>query len=313
MLLCLLFHFNIISSYMHQIKKDKTESNSEKNIGYAFFLNFGFTIIEIIGGFLTNSVAILTDAVHDFGDSISLGLAWYLQKVSKKGSDHKYSYGYKRFSLLGAIINSVILLVGSVFILSETIPRILEPQTPDVKGMFILAILGIIVNGAAVIRLRTGNTINEKVVSLHLWEDVLGWVAILIGSVMMYFFDIPIIDPILSILISIYILIHIFRNIKISMRIILQGTPVEIDLNEVTKELLAFEDIEAIHDLHIWSVDGNYHVVTTHVVLNKILPMDQLASLKFKIREKLLELKIHHVTLEFETVDEMCSFDTCSQ
>lgn len=298
---------------MHQIKKDKTESNSEKNIGYAFFLNFGFTIIEIIGGFLTNSVAILTDAVHDFGDSISLGLAWYLQKVSKKGSDHKYSYGYKRFSLLGAIINSVILLVGSVFILSETIPRILEPQTPDVKGMFILAILGIIVNGAAVIRLRTGNTINEKVVSLHLWEDVLGWVAILIGSVMMYFFDIPIIDPILSILISIYILIHIFRNIKISMRIILQGTPVEIDLNEVTKELLAFEDIEAIHDLHIWSVDGNYHVVTTHVVLNKILPMDQLASLKFKIREKLLELKIHHVTLEFETVDEMCSFDTCSQ
>ena len=275
---------------MHQIKKDKTESNSEKNIGYAFFLNFGFTIIEIIGGFLTNSVAILTDAVHDFGDSISLGLAWYLQKVSKKGSDHKYSYGYKRFSLLGAIINSVILLVGSVFILSETIPRILEPQTPDVKGMFILAILGIIVNGAAVIRLRTGNTINEKVVSLHLWEDVLGWVAILIGSVMMYFFDIPIIDPILSILISIYILIHIFRNIKISMRIILQGTPVEIDLNEVTKELLAFEDIEAIHDLHIWSVDGNYHVVTTHVVLNKILPMDQLASLKFKIREKLLEL-----------------------
>ncbi len=298
---------------MHQIKKDNTQNNSEKNISYAFFLNFGFTIIEIIGGFLTNSVAILADAVHDFGDSISLGLAWYLQKVSRKGSDHKYSYGYKRFSLLGAIINSVILLVGSVFILSETIPRIIQPQAPDVKGMFILAILGILVNGAAVIRLRKGNSINEKVVSLHLWEDVLGWIAILIGSVLMYFFDIPIVDPILSILISIYILIHVFRNIKISMRIILQGTPVEIDLNEVTKELLAFEDIEAIHDLHIWSVDGNYHVVTTHVVLNKALPMDQLATLKFKIREKLLELKIHHVTLEFETGDEICSLDTCSQ
>ena len=298
---------------MHQIKKENAESNSEKNISYAFFLNFGFTIIEIIGGFLTNSVAILTDAVHDFGDSISLGLAWYLQKVSKKGSDHNYSYGYKRFSLLGAIINSVILLVGSVFILSETIPRILEPQEPDVKGMFILAILGIVVNGAAVIKLRTGNSINEKVVSLHLWEDVLGWVAILIGSVLMYFFDIPIIDPILSILISIYILIHIFRNIKISMRIILQGTPVEIDMNEVTKELLAFEDIEAIHDLHIWSIDGNYHVVTTHVVLNKALQMDQLATLKLKIREKLLELKIQHVTLEFETGDEICSLESCLQ
>lgn len=298
---------------MHQIKKDNTQNNSEKNISYAFFLNFGFTIIEIIGGFLTNSVAILADAVHDFGDSISLGLAWYLQKVSRKGSDHKYSYGYKRFSLLGAIINSVILLVGSVFILSETIPRIIQPQAPDVKGMFILAILGILVNGAAVIRLRKGNSINEKVVSLHLWEDVLGWIAILIGSVLMYFFDIPIVDPILSILISIYILIHVFRNIKISMRIILQGTPVEIDMNEITTALLKNEDIDALHDLHVWSIDGNYHVVTTHVVLNKALTMDQLATLKFKIREQLVELNIQHVTLEFETGDEICSLESCSQ
>jgi cobalt-zinc-cadmium efflux system protein len=298
---------------MHQIKNTTDHHHeSEKNISYAFFLNLGFTIVEIIGGFMTNSVAILSDAIHDFGDSVSLGLAWFLQRFSKKESDQYYSYGYKRFSLLGAIINSVILLVGSILILLETIPRIFHPETPDARGMFILAILGIIVNGAAVIKLRKGNSINEKVVSLHLWEDVLGWVAILVGSVLMYFFNIPVIDPILSILISIYILIHVFRNIKISMRIILQGTPVEIDTEEVKSTLLEFEEISDIHDLHIWSVDGNYNVVTTHVVLKKELPLNQLATLKLEIRKKLEELNIEHATLEFETGDEDCSFESCS-
>lgn len=300
---------------MHQIKNtpDHHHNQSEKNISYAFFLNLGFTIIEIIGGLLTNSVAILSDAIHDFGDSISLGLAWYLQKVSKKQSDNKYSYGYRRFSLLGAIINSVILLVGSFLILSETIPRIIHPQEPDVQGMFILAILGIVVNGAAVIRLRKGSSLNEKVVSLHLWEDVLGWVAILIGSVIMYFFDVPVIDPILSVLISIYILIHVFRNINTSMRIILQGTPVEIDIDEIKEELLSFEEVSEIHDLHLWSIDGNYHVVTTHVVIKEALPMEQLATLKTKIRLKLEELNIQHATIEFETKDEICFLESCAR
>lgn len=300
---------------MHQIKNtaDHHHNESEKNISYAFFLNLGFTIIEIIGGLLTNSVAILSDAIHDFGDSISLGLAWYLQKVSKKQSDNKYSYGYRRFSLLGAIINSVVLLVGSILILSETIPRIIHPQEPDIQGMFVLAILGIVVNGAAVIRLRKGSSLNEKVVSLHLWEDVLGWVAILIGSVIMYFFDVPVIDPILSVLISIYILIHVFRNINTSMRIILQGTPVEIDIDEIKEELLSFEEISEIHDLHLWSIDGNYHVVTTHVVIKEALAMEQLATLKTKIRLKLEELNIQHATIEFETKDEICCLESCAR
>lgn len=300
---------------MHQIKNttDQHQHKSEKNISYAFFLNLGFTIIEIIGGLITNSVAILSDAIHDFGDSISLGLAWYLQKVSKKGSDHKYSYGYRRFSLLGAIINSVVLLVGSFFILSETIPRIIHPQEPDLRGMFILAILGIIVNGAAVFRLRKGISLNEKVVSLHLWEDVLGWIAILIGSVIMYFFNVPVIDPILSVLITIYILIHVFRNIKASMRIILQGTPEEIDIDDIKKELLIFVEVNDVHDLHLWSIDGNYHVVTTHVILKEALTMDQLATLKTKIREKLEQLNVHHVTIEFETADETCCMEMCAR
>ncbi len=302
---------------MHQIKNKPHQhshhhhSDSEKNIGFAFFMNITFAIIEVIGGLLTNSVAILSDAVHDFGDSISLGLAWYFQRLSKKGSDKKYSYGYKRFSLLGAIINSVVLLVGSILILTKTIPRIIHPEDTHIPGMFILAIFGVIVNGAAILRLRKGTSINERVVSLHMMEDVLGWVAILIGTIIMYFFNLPIIDPILSVLITIYILINVFKNINISMRIILQGTPEDVDLEEIKNTIMTLENIDSMHDFHSWSVDGIYNVATTHIVLSKELSMSELSALKVKIRTKLKDLKIDHLTMEFETLDEICSFEDC--
>ena len=187
-----------------------------KNIKVAFSLNLMFTIIEFVGGFLTNSMAILSDAVHDLGDSFSLGLSWYFQKIAKRPRTKNYTYGYKRFSLLGAIINSVILVVGSVLILMNAIPRLFHPQQPDVKGMLLLAVLGVIVNGAAVLRLRKGRSLNERVVSPHLLEDVLGWLAVLVGAGIMYFVDAPFIDPLLSIAISAFILFNVYR---ISVRV----------------------------------------------------------------------------------------------
>ena len=196
-----------------------------ENIVTAFFLNLGFTVIELIGGLLTNSMAILSDAVHDLGDSVALGLAWYFQKFSHKKRDNTYTYGYKRFSLVGALINSVILITGSVLILTETFPRLIHPQQSDPKGMFILAVIGVAVNGAAMLRLRKGSSLNEKVVSLHMLEDVLGWLAILVGSVVMYFVNVPVLDPIMSLLISLYVLFNVFRNLRSIARIILQGTP----------------------------------------------------------------------------------------
>ena len=184
------------------------------NIKVAFFLNLSFTIIELIGGFYTNSLAIMSDAVHDLGDSLSLGLSWYFQKVSNKKATTNFSYGFARFSLLGAIINSVVLTVGSIFIISEAIPRIISPEVSDAVGMMWFAILGIIVNGVAVLRLKRGTSINERVVALHLLEDVLGWVAVLIASIVMQFWDLPILDPILSLLIAAYVLFNVFKNIK---------------------------------------------------------------------------------------------------
>ena len=282
-----------------------------ENIKVAFFLNLGFTVIEVIGGFMTNSIAILSDAVHDMGDSVALGLAWYFQKYSRKKSDKQYTYGYKRFSLVGALINSIILVVGSVLILTEAIPRLFHPQHADPKGMFILAIIGVIVNGAAMLRLRRGHSLNEKVVSLHMLEDVLGWLAILIGSVIMYFFDVPVLDPVLSVLISVYVLYNVFRNIRELARIILQGTPPAIDPDEIIAAIKEIEPVDNIHDLHLWTVDGTYNVLTIHIVLKSTQSLLQLAELKNKIRQALLEKGIEHITIEFETPDEDCKFEDC--
>ncbi len=285
--------------------------NDVKNIKVAFLLNFTFTIIEIIGGILTNSVAILSDALHDLGDSLSLALAWYFQKLSKKGRDKSFSYGYKRFSLLGAIINSVVLLAGSTYILTEAIPRLISPQAANAKGMVLLAILGIIANGAAVLRLKRGDSINEKVVSLHLMEDLFGWVAVMIGAIIMYFFDVPIIDPILSVLITVYVLLNVFKNLKQSFNIILQGIPIEIDSEEITSYLLSINKVSEIHDLHIWTMDGKFNILTVHLVLNTNMPFDAINLLKKEIRDKLSILGINHSTIEFESEAEKCLLEEC--
>jgi len=282
-----------------------------KNIKVAFFLNLFFTLLEIAGGFFTNSMAILSDAVHDLGDSLSLGLAWYFQKVSSKGSDKSYSYGYKRFSLLGAIINSIVLIVGSIFILSAAIPRIFHPEKTQAAGMFFLAIIGVLINGVAFLRLKKGSSLNAKVVSLHFLEDVLGWVSILVGAVIMYFFNVPVIDPILSVGIAFFVLFNVYKNIRQTLHIILQGIPDNVDIDEIVQQLQEFKGIEDIHDLHVWSVDGNYNILTVHVVLNTLLEKDKITELKGRIRNSLKQKGIQHATIEFETTEERCDFEVC--
>lgn len=296
---------------MTHIHKHSHSHSPKSNISTAFFLNLAFTVIELVGGVFTNSIAIISDAVHDFGDSLSLALAWYFQKLSKKGNTKQYSYGYKRFSLLGAIINSVVLVVGSIYILSNAIPRLLSPQETNSKGMFILAVIGIVVNGIAVLRTRKASSINERVVSLHLLEDVLGWAAVLVGSVVMYFTDWTVIDPVLSIGIACFVLFNVFKNIKQTLPILLQGTPVEIEQENIINKIKEIEYINNIHDLHIWSLDEGYNVLTVHVTLKATLHMEKLVDLKEKIRSVLKEAAIHHATIEFEMPDEKCVFENC--
>ncbi len=276
-----------------------------KNLKVAFFLNLSFTIIEIVGGIYTNSLAILSDALHDLGDSLGIGLSWYFQKLSGKEGDDAYTYGYKRFSVLGALINAVVLMIGSVFILAEAIPQVLNPAETDAQGMLYIAIFGVVVNGAAVLRLRKGTSINERVISLHLLEDVLGWVAVLIGSVVMLYFDLPWIDPVLSVLIAAFILVNVIRNLKSCLNVVLQATPQGIDLKKTRQKILDLTEVRAVQDCHVWSMDGEYHVLSASLALNGEYSLEEMAEIKSKVKA-LLDGHIKHVTIEFQGPHEEC-------
>lgn len=282
---------------------------STGNIRVAFFLNLGFTILEIIGGLWTNSLAILSDALHDFGDSLSLGLAWFLDKYSQKGHDTKYSYGYRRFSLLAALINTVVLIIGSLFILSEAVDRIMNPEHSNAPGMLLFAIAGIVVNGLAVLRVKGGKSLNARVVAWHLLEDVLGWVAVLIVSIVLLFKDVHVLDPILSMLITLYVLFNVIRNLKKTLTLFLQGVPEQIDLNEIERRILAIDRVESLHHTHVWSLDGEHHILTAHVVVDQNTTKDQAAGIKNEIKSQIEEMDFEHVTIEVEYANEDCSME----
>jgi cobalt-zinc-cadmium efflux system protein len=282
-----------------------------KNLKFAFALNFIFTLIEAIGGFLTNSIAILSDALHDLGDTLAIGLSWYFQKLSGKSRSQSLSYGYKRLSLVSALISAIILLIGSVLIIYKAIPRLINPEIVHVKGMFVIAIIGVFVNGVAVLQLKKGQSSNERVVMLHLLEDVLGWLAILFGSVLMYFFGWPIIDPILSIMIAVFILWNALKNIKEFVRIFLQGIPKNVDIDTISENIKEIPNVESVHDVHIWSMDGEYNVLSAHLVVDDNLSANNIIEIKNQARNIFRKFNINHETLEFEYKSEVCEFEEC--
>jgi cobalt-zinc-cadmium efflux system protein len=283
--------------------------SSTKNLKLAFWMNLGFSIFEIIGGIYVNSVAIISDAIHDLGDSLSLGSAWYLEKKSKQEADSKFSFGYARYSLLGALINSVILILGSGFVIYAAIGRIINPEESDAVGMIIFALIGVVVNGIVVLKMRSSKSMNEKVVYWHMLEDVLGWVAVLIAAIVIYFYPTPYIDPILSLGITAYILYGVFSRLKETLYFFLQGVPKEIDLDQIQNAILSVPHVHSMHHTHVWSLDGDHHVFSTHLRLEQIDSFDQITATKEKVKELLKENKFSHFTVETELKDETCSFE----
>ncbi|MFL0809222.1 MAG: cation diffusion facilitator family transporter [Agarilytica sp.] len=279
---------------------------STSRIAWAFILNVGFTIIEFIGGMLTNSTAIMADAVHDLGDSLSIGLAWILSKLSNRESTSKFSYGYRRFSLLGALINGIVLIIGSIWVLSEAIPKLLNPEMPVVEGMFGLAILGVTVNGYAAFKLSKGKSLNEQMLNWHLLEDVLGWVAVLVVSIILMFVEWPILDPILSIAFTLFILINVLRNLWTTIKLFLQAAPNDDTTNSIRESLLSFTEVSDIHHLHFWSLDGEHHVITAHLELSELIEPARQIQLKTEIAKRLTEFGLEHTTIELEFPDERC-------
>ncbi len=282
------------------------EHHSTDNIKVAFFLNLGFTLLEVVGGLWTNSLAILADSVHDFGDSLSLGVAWYLERCSRREGDHRFSYGYRRFSLLGALINTVVLVVGSLFVLSEAVPRLLRPEHANAQGMALFAVLGIVANGAAVLRLRGEDGLNARVAAWHLMEDVLGWVAVLIVSITLMFADIHVLDPILSVLITLYVLYNVVGNLRKTLALFLQAVPESVSIDEIETRLLAMDSVRSIHHTHVWSMDGEHHVLTTHVRVDEGATRADVRCIKDEIRSVSGDLDCTHTTIEIEYGDEVC-------
>ena len=281
-------------------------TNRTKNIKIAFFLNFGFTIIELIGGFLTNSLAIYSNALHDLGDNFSLGLSWFLDRISQKEKTDKFSYGYRRFSLLAALINTVILIIGSAIILSGAVPRLIHPQHSNAQGMIAFAILGIVVNGIAVVKLKPGQSLNAQVIAWHLLEDVLGWAAVFIVAIILYFKDIHILDPILALLITIFVMVNVFRKLLKTVSLFLQGVPDRITVSEIEGILKTIEHVQSIHHTHIWSLDGEHHVLTTHVVVDESTKKEDVIWIKRRIHNSIKDKNFEHTTIEVEYEDENC-------
>jgi cobalt-zinc-cadmium efflux system protein len=284
--------------------------SSVRNLKLAFFLNLGFTVLELIGGWYVNSVAIISDAIHDLGDSISLGTSWYLEVLSHKKPNASYSFGYKRFSLLGALINSLILIIGSGWIILEAIERIRYPQESNATGMIILAIVGVAVNGYAAWKVHHGKTMNEQVISWHLFEDVLGWAAILIGSLVIYFYPTPYLDPILSLAITVFILWNVVKRLKETLDIFLQKSPSDIKVEEIEKKILEINHVQSLHHTHVWSLDGAHHVFTTHVKLQGISSLDEIIRVKGEIRRLMQNYPFEHFTIETELDKEKCSMNS---
>jgi cobalt-zinc-cadmium efflux system protein len=286
---------------------------SSNNIKLALLVNGTFTIIEVVGGFYTGSIAILSDALHDLGDTIALGLALVLQRRSSKLSNSKFSYGYKRLSLISAVATAAILVVGSIAVLWHAVPRLFAPTQPKAEGMLLLALLGIVVNGFAFYRVKRGKTLNEQVISWHMLEDAMGWVAVLIISVIMMFWNIPILDPLLSIFFTCFILVGIFRTIRETISVFMQAAPTSIDLPKLTKTLSEIDGVTNIHDLHFWSLDGENHVLTLHAAIKGQLTLSDAQLIKEKIKAEIERHGNIHVTLEIESDASDCAQVHCVQ
>lgn len=277
---------------------------STRNLKLAFWLNSAFVVIEFFGGIYTNSLAILSDAFHDFGDSISLGLAWYFQHLAMRGRDDHFTYGYRRFSLLGALLNGVILVLGSCVLVFFAVRRMQAPQETMTEGMIVLAVMGIIINYIALRQLNKGTSLNERTIGLHLMADVLGWVAVLIGALLMYFTGWFAVDALLSMAIAVYIIYSAAKNVIESVNIILQKVPDELDIHAIEKELALIDGVDRVFDLHVWTLDGQRTILSVHLVVEQAEDRNEIAEIRREARNLLADKGIRHSTIEINLPEE---------
>lgn len=292
-------------SHSHAHSHVHTHS-ADGNILTAFFLNLFFVGVEAVGGLFTNSFAILSDAFHDLGDCVAIGCAYVLEKFSKKKPDEKYTYGYRRYTLVSAIITSVVLVAGSVIVITGSVERLAEPRTINGLGMLIIAVLGVVINGAAVLRTHKGTGANEKAISLHMLEDVLGWIAVLVGSVFIYAFKWYFVDAVLSFGIAVFLLVESFKNLKEVFGILLEKAPSDFSAEEYKSKISAIDGAGEVHHLHVWSLDGEKLMATLHVRLCEDADMETYKRVKQEVEHISEEEGIEHLTVQIDVANCPC-------
>ena len=279
---------------------------TERNILVAFLLNLFFSVFELVGGIVTSSVAIMSDAVHDIGDAVSIGVSYFLEKRAKRAPDDSHTYGYARYSVIGGVITTLILLVGSIAVIANAVLRIFEPVEINYNGMIIFAVMGTLVNLFAALFTREGDSINQRAVNLHMLEDMLGWIVVLIGAIAMRFTDFYLLDPIMSIGVAIFILVNAVRNLKEVLDVFLEKTPNGVSVAEIKEHVCEIDGVIDAHHIHVWSMDGYSNYATMHVVTDR-----DAHKIKAAVREELREHGIDHVTLEIESEGEECGEVSC--
>ena len=268
---------------------------SSRNMTIAFLLNFSFAIIEFIFGLLFHSSAVLADAIHDTGDALAIGLSTFFEKISTRKEDRNYTLGYKRYSLLGALLTSVILLVGSTLVIVENVPKLLAPEKVNYDGMLVLGIVAIAVNTAASRVVSHGHSHNESILSLHFLEDILGWLAVILVSLILRFTDWYFLDPLLSLVIAGFILSKAMPKFWENIRIFLDHVPSDVDLSQLYREIAVLENVRAITQLNVWTTDGLEKYAMLHICLEN---PNLLAETQAALRQKLLAYGIAKVTIQ---------------
>lgn len=279
---------------------------NERNILVAFILNLAFSVFELVGGIFTGSVAIISDAVHDAGDAASIGISYLLERKSRRQPDEKYTYGYVRYSVIGGLITTLVLIVGSALMICNAVRRIISPADINYNGMIIFAVVGVCVNFCAALFTRKGDSINRKAVNLHMLEDVLGWAVVLVGAVVMRFTGFALLDPIMSVGVSLFILINAARNLKEITNLFLEKVPDGVSVAEIKEHITQLDGVLDVHHIHVRSIDGHTCFASMHVVTDS-----EPAQIKAAIRSELTEHGITHATLELETSSEHCSEKQC--
>lgn len=264
----------------------------------AFFLNLSYAIVEFIAGGIFGSSAVLADSVHDLGDAIAIGISAFLETISNREEDRQYTLGYKRFSLLGALVTAVILITGSILVILENITKLFNPQPVNDEGILWLGIIAVSINLLASLVVRKGKTKNESILSLHFLEDTLGWLAVILMAIILRFTDWYILDPLLSLVISIFILTKALTRFWRALKIFLDAVPEGVETGDLEKDLEALTNVKSVNQLSIWSMDGLENNAIIHLCLED---WEKMTETKNQVRQLLEERGVQNITIEVDT------------